>query len=76
VREADGGYVLRTQCLAEQVVLPRRERQQALASYAQQFVQWLESVLVRAPMAWFNFFPFWQQAAQRPGHEQHDGTSH
>ncbi|RZI86076.1 MAG: acyltransferase [Rubrivivax sp.] len=71
-----GGYVLRVHCLAEEVLLPRRDRQAAMAAQAQQFALWLEGVLSQAPLAWFNFFPFWQQGAPLPGSEQHDGTSH
>jgi predicted LPLAT superfamily acyltransferase len=81
VREADsrdgqGGYVLRVRCLAEQVVLPRRARQDAMAAHAQQFADWLEALLAQAPLAWFNFFPFWQQGAPLPGSEQHDDGTH
>jgi predicted LPLAT superfamily acyltransferase len=76
VREADAdgrsGYVLRMQCLAEQVVLPRRARQEAMTAHAQQFADWLEVLLSRAPLAWFNFFPFWRQGAVLPSPEQHD----
>jgi predicted LPLAT superfamily acyltransferase len=76
VEEASGreGYVLRIRCLAEQVVLPRRARQEAMAAHAQQFAGWLEEVLARAPLAWFNFFPFWRQGAVLPSPEQHDRT--
>ncbi len=70
------GYVLHAHCLAEQVLLPRRERAQALAAHAQQFAGWTETVLARSPLAWFNFFSFWQQGAQAPGLEQHDGSTH
>ena len=77
VREADAsgrdGYVLRVHCLAEQVVLPRRARQEAMVAHAQQFADWLEVLLARSPLAWFNFFPFWRQGAALPGPEQqHD----
>lgn len=70
VRENDAvhgdGYVLRVQRLAESVVLPRGRREEAMACYAQEFATWLETVLARSPMAWFNFFPFWRQAEQPP----------
>lgn len=80
VREASPGgrpgYVLRAHCLAEQVVLPRKARAEAMAAYAQQFSCWLETVLERAPLAWFNFFPFWQQGTSVTKAEQHDRTIH
>ncbi|MFZ5525809.1 MAG: acyltransferase [Pseudomonadota bacterium] len=70
VRENDPvhghGYVLRVQHLADTVVLPRGRREEAMARHAQDFATWLETVLVRSPMAWFNFFPFWRQAEQPP----------
>lgn len=78
VREPDdasgrGSYVLRVQCLAEQVVLPRGRRHEAMAAHAQDFARWLESLLARAPLAWFNFFPFW---AQGDALSSHDPTHH
>lgn len=56
-----GNYVLRVRCLAEQVVLPRASRQQALRGYAGEFARWLEEVLADAPFAWFNFYTFWDE---------------
>lgn len=80
IREPQPGggqeYVLHAHCLAEQVVLPRRERAAALAACAQQFAGWMETVLARSPLAWFNFFSFWQQGVDAPGLEQHDGSTH
>ncbi|MNW22841.1 hypothetical protein D3C71_2245760 [compost metagenome] len=49
--------------LAERVLLPRARREQALAEYADLFAQQLERMLRKAPYDWFNFFPFWDQAA-------------
>ncbi|HRH16121.1 MAG TPA: acyltransferase [Aquabacterium sp.] len=69
------GYVLHVHCLAEQLVLPRAARAQAMAACAQQFSDWLETVLERSPLAWFNFFSFWQQGAVVPRAEQHDGST-
>lgn len=67
VREgSDKGYVLRVQCLAEEVLLPRKARHEAMAAHAQQFAGWLETLLAHAPLAWFNFFPFWAQGLDQP----------
>lgn len=67
VRQSDGerrgNYVLKVRCLAEQVVLPRPSRQQALRGYAREFASWMEDVLSDAPFAWFNFYEFWAQAS-------------
>lgn len=71
------GYVLRVHCLAEEVTLPRHARREALAAHAQQFAGWLETLLARAPLAWFNFFPFWAQGLEpsrtaQPPERNHD----
>lgn len=61
VREARG-HVVHFELLAERVDLPRKAREQALASHAAAFAQRIEALLVRAPYDWFNFFDFWAQA--------------
>lgn len=55
------GYRMRFERFSERVLLPRGEREAALAEYAQHFSRWLEAQLRRAPLDWFNFFPFWDQ---------------
>lgn len=60
---AGPGYAVTFHPLAEQVLLPRGQREQALTDYARGFVQQLELLLQRAPYDWFNFFPFWAQGA-------------
>lgn len=57
------GYRLYFKQLAERVLLPRRERDKALASYAQRYVNIVTELLVQSPYDWFNFFPFWDQIA-------------
>ncbi len=56
-----GRYCVRIEPMAERVVLPRRSRETALAGYAGQFAAWMERRLEKAPLEWFNFFPFWDQ---------------
>ena len=58
LHEGDG-YRVAFERFAERVELPRGAREQALAAYAQQFAHWLEQQMVRSPLDWFNFFPFW-----------------
>lgn len=60
VREAQG-HVVRFELLADEVRLPRGEREQRLAELAGAFCRRIEALLVRAPYDWFNFFPFWAQ---------------
>ena len=62
IHEGDG-YRLHFNQLAERVHLPRRERDVALAAYAQRYVDTVTELLVQSPYDWFNFFPFWDQTA-------------
>ncbi|HVK51087.1 MAG TPA: acyltransferase [Pseudoxanthomonas sp.] len=58
---AGDGYIVRFEEFAESLRLPRGSRDAALAEHAARFAQWLEGQAVRAPLDWFNFFPFWDQ---------------
>ena len=46
------------------VVLPRKDRQEALAGLAGQFAACLERALRATPLQWFNFFDFWEDDNQ------------
>ena len=59
---AGKGHVVRFETLAEQLVLPRVRRDEALQKWTALFAQRLEALLVRAPYDWFNFFLFWAPA--------------
>lgn len=48
-------------CLSPRVELPRRERAAALDGLVARYVAMIESLLVEAPLEWFNFFDFWAQ---------------
>lgn len=54
-------YTMFAHPIAQQAQLPRAQRAQALAAYAQQYAHWLEGMTQQAPLAWFNFFDFWGQ---------------
>lgn len=56
------GYHVTFEQFAQRVVLPRGSRDAALAEQAQRFATWLEQQVIRSPLDWFNFFPFWDQA--------------
>lgn len=60
----DARYCIHLEHFAERVILPRRERQTTLATYAQRYAHRLEVYCQRAPLQWFNFFDFWQDTAQ------------
>ncbi|WP_440967928.1 acyltransferase [Massilia sp. GER05] len=54
-----GGYDVHFEPLRDKVVLPRRERAQALAELAAVYAARLEYHARRAPLEWFNFYDFW-----------------
>ncbi|WP_417803821.1 glycosyltransferase family 2 protein [Thalassospira lucentensis] len=45
--------------LTDQLILPRANRTEAITQYAAQYAQWLENIVVREPLQWFNFYDFW-----------------
>ena len=62
VRERDGFHV-HLAPFAERIELPRKTRQSALAEWARRYAQALETLCLRTPLQWFNFFDFWQAAS-------------
>jgi predicted LPLAT superfamily acyltransferase/glycosyltransferase involved in cell wall biosynthesis len=58
LKEHDG-YRLYFEPFAERIELPRRERSQHLAAWAQRYAARLEHYCRKAPYQWFNFFDFW-----------------
>lgn len=62
-RPGDGGrYTLVCEQLRERVELPRKTRESALRDVIADYVQHLERACREAPLAWFNFFPFWRRS--------------
>ncbi|ACC69884.1 glycosyltransferase [Paraburkholderia phymatum] len=60
--DADGKrerYHLYFEPFAERIDLPRRERAQHIAAWAQRYASRLEHYCRKAPYQWFNFFDFW-----------------
>ncbi|HXZ08104.1 MAG TPA: glycosyltransferase [Paraburkholderia sp.] len=57
------GYTLYFEPFAERIALPRRERAQHLAAWAQRYAARLEHFCRKAPYQWFNFFDFWARPA-------------
>ncbi len=54
-------YALHFEFLADEVRLPRHERQAALERYAATYASMLETYARQAPLNWFNFFDFWSK---------------
>ncbi len=59
LHEADG-YRVYFEHFADKIVLPRREREAAIAAYARRYAARLETLCQQAPLQWFNFFDFWR----------------
>jgi predicted LPLAT superfamily acyltransferase/glycosyltransferase involved in cell wall biosynthesis len=72
-RDADGGtrHRLYFEPFAERIALPRRERSQHIAAWAQRYASRLEHYCRKAPYQWFNFFDFWA----RPGKTMTQGAA-
>ena len=62
-RPADRGrYTLVCELMRERIVLPRKTRDAALREVIADYVRYLERACREAPLAWFNFFPFWRSS--------------
>ncbi|MGH8234557.1 MAG: acyltransferase [Rhodanobacteraceae bacterium] len=67
-------YDLVFETLAEQVELPRTERNQALDAYIGNYAARLEHYLREAPYNWFNFYDFWQPQSVADAQPAMDGA--
>ncbi len=56
-----GRYTLVCQQLHERVVLPRATREAALRTVIGEYAHSVECACRDAPLAWFNFYPFWRR---------------
>lgn len=61
----DGRYRIEMRRLADQVSWTRATRAQTVAHWAQAYARQLEDACARAPLQWFNFYPFWK-ADEKP----------
>lgn len=50
---------------SDKIVLPRKERQQALNDVVQRYATRLEHYTLKAPLQWYNFFNFWTLSNQK-----------
>jgi len=58
----EDGYHIMLERFADQIVLPRKRRDEVLQSHIARFAKRLEFHALRSPYQWFNFFDFWKQA--------------
>ena len=59
---------------SEQITLPRGQREQGLQAMVNQYAQQLETYTLKAPLQWYNFFPFW--ALTSHDQPQSEGQEH
>lgn len=62
------GYKVYLESFAEQLRLPRKERDQYLQQQVQRYATALERYCQIEPLQWFNFFPFWDNPAAERQH--------
>lgn len=69
-------YRLYFEPFAERIALPRRERAEHLAAWAQRYAARLEHYCRKAPYQWFNFFDFWARSPRPlPSVRPHGGAN-
>lgn len=59
IYDAPSKYELHCVPLSARIELPRKGRNEAVEAEAQRYADKLEAFTRRAPLNWFNFFPFW-----------------
>jgi predicted LPLAT superfamily acyltransferase len=64
LRRGSGRYELFLEPVTERVVLPRRDRDAAVASVVERYAASLERFCLMEPYQWFNFFDYWGDAAR------------
>ncbi|MEH6579258.1 MAG: lipid A biosynthesis acyltransferase [Amphritea sp.] len=52
-------YHISLELFSEQLKFSRKERHQAISKAVQNYANRLEHYCIKAPLQWFNFFPFW-----------------
>ena len=60
LKTGEGRFEVRISKLAEQVILPKANRTQALEGDLQQYLSALAEAVCARPDQWTNFFPFWE----------------
>ena len=58
-------YHVMVEPMTDCVLLPRREREAAVREYVAAYAQWMESLCLKYPFQWFNFFPYWSNADEK-----------
>ena len=64
-----GKYHLYFQEVGE-IRISRKNRNEALRKYVENYARFLEELLLKAPYQWFNFFDFWEEYSERAVNEK------
>lgn len=64
-RQAPQRYLVRIRPFADRIVLARKNRQRDLQIWIEKYVHELENECLRAPLQWFNFFPYWKNYGEQ-----------
>ena len=56
----DDKYHIYVEQFSEQLTFNRKQREQLIDEAVQQYAHKLERYCLKAPLQWFNFFPFWR----------------
>jgi predicted LPLAT superfamily acyltransferase len=56
----DAGAAIQFELFREEIRLPRKNRNDALAALVNEYAARLQGHCLRAPLQWFNFFDFWR----------------
>ncbi|MDQ5878129.1 MAG: hypothetical protein QG584_748 [Pseudomonadota bacterium] len=59
------GYRVHFEPFAERMILPRGQRESAIAEHAQRYANHLATLCLQTPFQWFNFFDFWADTKLR-----------
>jgi predicted LPLAT superfamily acyltransferase len=71
----DGRYRVLIEPFTDRLVLPRERRDEALEQAVARYAKRLEERCLLAPMQWFNFFDFWEQADPERPRGEADGAN-
>jgi len=66
VRKGRREYHIMVEPVAEQIVMPRKAREQQIRIYMSEYVTKLESLCKKHPFEWFNFYNFWPPVGSEP----------
>jgi predicted LPLAT superfamily acyltransferase len=64
------GYEMIFEAFADRIRLSRRQRQQDLDHWVQQYADRLTHYALRFPLQWSNFYPFWATRTEQPANHE------